>query len=341
MTESPSPLTMLLLRHTKRRDFITILGGAAAAWPLAAGAQQPALPVVGYLRSGLRGASPQLEPAFRQGLGSMGFDEGRNVAIDYRYAEGQYDRLPALAADLVRRQVAVIYAADNAAAVTAKVATTMIPVVFRIGGDPIQLGLITSLSRPGGNLTGVSFLTTTTTAIRLQMLHEAVPNAAVMGLLVNPTNPNAEPDTQEAQEAARKLGIDLAVVRASTAQAIDAAVATLIERRAQALVIDGDSFFTDRRQQLASLTTRHALPAIFATRDLPDAGVLMSYGASNVDAERLGGVYVGRVLKGDKPADLPVQQSVKVELIINMITAKVMGITVPLALLTRADEVIE
>jgi putative ABC transport system substrate-binding protein len=325
----------------KSREFITLLGGAATTWPLGARAQQPAIPVVGYLRSSARASLPQREIAFREGLASKGFVEGRNVVIDYRYAEHQSDRLPALASELVRRQVDVIYAGENAAVLAAKAATKMIPIVFRIGGDPIQLGLVTSLNRPAGNMTGVSFLSTVTGAIRLQMLHEAVPNPADMGLLVNPTNPNAVPDTQEAQEAARKLGIDLHVARASTAQAIDAAFATLVERRAQALVIDGDSFFTDRRQQLASLTTRHALPAIFATRDFPDAGGLMSYGASNVDADRQGGIYVGRVLDGEKPADLPVQQSVKVELIINLITAKTLGMTLPLALLGRADEVIE
>jgi putative ABC transport system substrate-binding protein len=324
----------------RRRDFIKGIAGSATL-PLAARAQQQAMPVVGYLRSSKRASLPQREIAFREGLASKGLVEGRNVAIDYQYAENQNDRLPALASELVRRQVDVIYAGENAAVLAAKAATKLIPIVFRIGGDPIQLGLVTSLNRPSGNITGVSFLSTVTGTARLQMLHEAVPNAVVVGLLVNPTNPNAEPDTREAQEAARKLGIDLHVVRASSAQAIDAAFATLVERRAQALVIDGDSFFTDRRQQLASLTTRHELPSIFATRDFPDAGGLMSYGASNVDADRLGGIYVGRILSGEKLADLPVQQSVKVELIINLITAKVLGMTLPVTLLGRADEVIE
>ena len=222
-----------------------------------------------------------------------------------------------------------------------KSATTTIPVVFRIGGDPIQLGLVTSLSRPDGNMTGVSFLSTATGAIRLQMMREAVPNAAVMGLLVNPANPNAELDTQEAQNAARKLGLELHVVGASNAQEIDTAFATLVQQRAHALVIDADPLFSNRRQQLTALTTHHTIPAIYATREFPDAGGLMSYGASNVDADRLGGIYVGRLLKGEKPADLPVQQAVKVELIINLITAKVLGITLPPTLLARADEVIE
>jgi ABC-type uncharacterized transport system substrate-binding protein len=324
----------------RRREFITLLGGAAA-WPMAARAQQLGMPVVGFLDIGSRAIRAKNEAAFRQGLGTMGFVEGRNVAIDYRSAENQVDRVSELAADLVRRQVTVIYAGQNRSAVAAKAATTTIPIVFRIGADPIQLGLVTSLNRPGGNMTGVSFLSTTTTAIRLQMLHEAVPNVAVMGLLVNPTNPNAEPNTEEAQEAARKLGLELHVVSASNAHEIDMAFATLLKQRAQALIIDGDTLFGNRSQQLATLTTRHAMPAIFASRNLVDAGLLMSYGASNVEADSLGGIYVGRILKGDKPADLPVQQSVKVELILNLITAKALGITFPLTLLGRADEVIE
>jgi putative ABC transport system substrate-binding protein len=326
---------------TRRRDFLTLLGGATAAWPLAARAQQPALPVVGYLRDGSRAAIPQFEAAFRRGLASMGFEEGRNVAIDYRYDEGASDRLAALAADLIRRQVAVIYAGNNAAAVAVKAATTTIPVVFRVGGDPVELGLVTSLSRPGGNLTGATFLGTATVAIRLQMLHEVVPGAAVVGLLVNPANPYSEANTREALEAARELGLKLQVVRARSDQDIDAAFATLVQQRAQALAIEGDPLFTGRRQQLAALMTRHVMPAIYTTRDFPDAGGLMSYGASAAEADRLGGIYVGRVLKGDKPADLPVQQSVKVELILNLIAAKVLGITFPLTLLGRADEVIE
>jgi putative ABC transport system substrate-binding protein len=326
--------------HMNRRDLITLLGGAAA-WPLAARAQPTLLPVVGYLRSGSRASVTRLEAAFRQGLASMGFEEGRNVAIDYRYLESAPDRLSAFAADLVRRQVAVIYAGDNAVAVAVKATTTTIPVVFRVGGDPVQLGLVTSLSRPGGNLTGATFLATATVAIMLQMLHEVAPHAAVVGLLVNPANPYTEPNIQEALKAATELGVALHVARAGSDQEIDAAFATLVQQRAQALAIEGDPFFTARRQQLVALMTRHALPAIYATRDFADAGGLMSYGASNSEADRLGGVYVGRVLKGDKPADLPVQQSVKVELIINLIAAKVLGVTFPLTLLGRADEVIE
>jgi putative ABC transport system substrate-binding protein len=325
---------------TTRRTFITLLG-SAAAWPLVARAQQPAMPLVGYVRSGSRASSAHLEAAFRQGLRSMGFDEGRNVAIDYRYAENHNEALPSLIAELIRRQVALIYAADNQTAVTAKAATATIPTVFRIGGDPVQLGLVASLNQPGGNLTGVSFLSTATIAIRLQMLHEAVPNAAVMGLIVNPENPNAEPDTRAAQEGARKLGLDLDVVSARNAQEIDTAFASLTQRRVQALLIPGDTLFTNRRQQFAALAMRHAMPAAATTRDVAEAGVLMSYGASNVDGDRQAGIYVGRVLKGDKPADLPVEQSVKVELVINLITAKALGLDIPATLLARADEVIE
>jgi putative ABC transport system substrate-binding protein len=299
------------------------------------------MPVIGYLRSSTAAGAAKNLAAFRQGLGSMGYVEGRNVAIEYRYTDFQNDRLPVLAADLARQQMALIYAADNAAALAAKAATTTIPIVFRIGTDPVSLGLVASLSQPGGNITGVSFLTTTTAAIRLQMLHEAVPKAAVVGALMNPANPNAEPNTREAQESARKLGLDLQVLHASSDQDIDAAFATLIQRRAGALVIDGGTFLNTRIVQLAILSARHAMPAIFPQRDFPDAGGLMSYGASNIDADRLGGVYAGRILKGDKPADLPVQEAVKVELIINLKTARVLGITFPLPLLGRADEVIE
>jgi putative tryptophan/tyrosine transport system substrate-binding protein len=323
----------------KRREFITLLGGAAATWPLAARAQQPAMPLVGYVRSGARTASAHLEAAFRQGLHSTGFEEGRNVAIDYRYAENQYDQLPSLIAELIRRQVALIYAADNPTAMAAKAASPTMPIVFRIGGDPVELGLVASLNRPGGSVTGVSFLSTATTALRLQMLHEAVPNAAVLGLIVNPGN--VAPDTRDAQEAARKLSLELHVAKAASVPEIDSAIASLVQRHVQALVIGGDALFTNRRQQFAALAMRHGLPATAPTRDFADAGVLMSYGASNVDGDRQGGIYVGRVLKGDKPADLPVLQSVKVELIINLIAAKALGVELPPTLLARADEVIE
>jgi putative ABC transport system substrate-binding protein len=324
----------------RRRQFITLLGGTAA-WPIAARAQQAGLPVVAYFRGGSQVSDPLRLEAFRSGLANMGFEEGRNVFIDYRFAEGHYDRLQAMAADLVRRKVTVIYAADAAAALAAKAATTALPVVFRIGRDPVQLGLVPSLSRPGGNLTGVSFLSTATQQIRVQMLHEAVPNAHVFAFLVNPASPDVGVSTDETKAATRKLGIELHVLGASSSQGIDAAFATLVERRVQALIIGGDPFFTSRRQQLAALTARHAIPAVYPSRDLADAGLLMSYGASIAEASRLVGIYVGRVLKGDQPANLPVQQSTKVELIINLIIAKALGLTVPLTLLGRADEVIE
>ena len=325
----------------KRREFIALLGGSAAAWPRAARAQQPAVPVVGYLN----GESPDPVAdnlrALRQGLKDLDYVERQNVEFEYRWAENQYDRLPALAADLVRRQVSVIVASGNAAAMAAKAASSTIPIVFSIGGDPVKLGLVASLDRPGGNVTGVSFLSTTTAATRLQMLHEAVPKAAVIGALMNPSNPNAEPNTRETQEAARMLGLQLHVLNAGTDREIDAAFATLAQRHVGALVIDGDPFFSDRIEQLAALTLRHAIPAISTIRDFAGVGGLMTYDGSNAEANRLAGDYAGRILNGDKPADLPVQQSTKVELVINLKTAKALGLAFPLTLLDRADEVIE
>jgi putative tryptophan/tyrosine transport system substrate-binding protein len=326
----------------ERRQFLTLLGGGAAAvWPVGARAQQATVPVIGYLRSGSRTFFAANEAAFRHGLAGVGFVESRNVTIDYQYADGQYERLPILAADLLHRQVPVIYAADNASATAAKAASPTVPVIFRIGGDPVQLGLVTSLNRPNGNMTGVSFVQTTTSAIRVQMLHETVPNAGVMGLLVNSANPSADNEVREAQEAARKLRLEFPVLKASTAQEINQAFATLRQARAQALLVLGDPFFFSRRQQFVALTLRQGIPTIFTNREWVDAGGLMSYGASSVDADRLGGAYVGRILKGEKPADLPVQQAVKVELILNLIIAKALGITFPVTLLGRADEVIE
>jgi len=297
--------------------------------------------MIGYLRSGSRAFYAANEAAFRQGLASMGFVESRNITIDYQHADGQYERLPVLAADLLHQQVAVIYAADNASATAVKAASPTVPVIFRIGGDPVELGLVTSLNRPNGNITGVSFVQTTTSAIRVQMLHETVPNAGIMGLLVNPANPSADKEVKEAQEAAHKLGLDFPVLKASTAEEIDEAFAALRQARAQALLVLGDPFFASRRQQFAALSLRQGIPTIYGNREWVDAGGLMSYGASSVDADRLGGGYVARILKGEKPADLPVQQAVKTELILNLIIAKALGITFPLTLLGRADEVIE
>jgi putative tryptophan/tyrosine transport system substrate-binding protein len=326
----------------RRRDFITLLGGAAAAWPLAASAQQLAMPVIGFLDSGSAEFYPDRVAAFRRGLKEVGYVEGENVAIDFRWAQGQYDRLPAQAAELVRRQAAVIFAATIQAALPAKAATSTIPIVFAIGSDPVKYGLVASFNRPGGNMTGTSWLGGFTLAAkRLELLHEAAPGAAVMGALVNPTNPGAEGEVRELTEAARALGLRLHILNASTAREVDAAFATLVQQQVAAVLVTADNFLFGRRDQLVVLTARHALPAISVWREFAAAGGLMSYGASQSEAYRQAAVYVGRILKGEKPADLPVQQAVRVELVINLNTARALGLTVPLPLLGRADEVIE
>jgi putative ABC transport system substrate-binding protein len=322
----------------QRRDFLGVLGGAAM-WPLAARAQQPAMPVIGYLSAELFEASGLA--AFSKGLSETGYVEGQNVTIESRWAEGQADRLPALAADLVRRRVGVIAALANIAAVAAKAATTTIPIVFTIGGDPVKIGLVGSLNRPSGNITGVSFLSSAVMAKMLEVLRGAVPNTSVIAALVNPDNPQSEADTRDAQDAARTLGIQLHILSARTEGDINTAFETLVQRNAGGLLIEGDPFLFSRMKQLVVLTARHAIPAIYQSRDFPDAGGLMSYGASRTEALRLAGVYAGRILKGEKPADLPVQQSTKIELIINLKTAKALGITVPPSLLVSADELIE
>ena len=326
----------------KRREFITLLGGAAAAWPLAARAQQPAMPVIGFLSSVLPDRDAGRLRAFRQGLAETGYVEGRNVAIEYRWAEEQNDRLPALAADLVRRQVAVIATAgDVLGAVAAKAATTTIPIVFTTGRDPVEIGLVPSLNRPGGNLTGVATLGAELEPKRVELLHEAIPAATIVGALVNPASRNAEFLSRDLRAAARILGLELHVLNAVTEGDFDSVFADLVRLRAGGLVIATDALFISRSEQVAALALRHAVPAIFQFHAFAAAGGLMSYGGSLADLYHRSGVYTGRVLNGEKPADLPVQQSTKAELIINLKTAKALGITFPLPLLGRADEVIE
>jgi putative ABC transport system substrate-binding protein len=323
----------------KRRQFITLLAGAAAVSPLATRAQQSAMPVIGFLNSSADLAARYVR-AFHQGLSETGFVEGKNVAIEYRWADGQNDRLPALAADLVRRQVTVI-AATGPAVLPAKAATNAIPIVFQGGFDPVELGLVASLNRPGGNLTGVTTLGSELGPKRLELLHELIPTASNIALLLNPIGPNAESDSKTMPAAARTLGLQLQVLNASTERELDIVFATLVERRAGALVIGGDAFFANRLEQLAALALRHAVPTIYQFPEFAAAGGLMSYGSSPTDTFRLVGVYTGRILKGERPADLPIQQATKIELIINLKTAKTLGITVPQLLLGRADEIIE
>jgi putative ABC transport system substrate-binding protein len=316
--------------------------GGAAAWPVTARAQQPAMPVIGWLDSGWADLQAGLVRAFRQGLGETGYVEGRNVAIEYRWAEGQYDRLPALAADLVRRHVTVIATSGGTPpALAAKAATTTIPIVFRLGTDPVQAGLVASLNRPGSNLTGASVLNVAVVPKRMELLHELVPTATVMAVLINSTNSNAETQLKDAQAAARTLGLQLHVLYASTEREFDAVFAALIQQRAGGLVIAADPFFSGRLEQLAALTLRHVVPAIHQLREFPAAGGLMSYGAPTIDSSRLAGAYAGRILKGEKPADLPVIQPTKFELVINLKTAKALGLTVPASMQQLADEVIE
>ena len=324
----------------KRREFITLLGGSAVAWPLAARAQQAAMPVIGFLNGGSSWEYAQMADAFRKGLGEIGYIEGRNVWIEYRWAEGRYERLPALAADLVRRQVSVI-ASNTPASPIAKAATTSIPIVFLTSADPVAAGLVASLNRPGGNLTGVAVLNVEVGPKRLELLHEAVPAASVVALLINPTHPTAEAQSRDMQAAARSLGLQLHALHASTERDFDTAFARLVQLRAGALIIGADAFFINQSEQLAALALRHAVPAIATYREFVAAGGMMSYGGDLADSFRIMGVYSGRILKGEKAADLPVQQETKFALIINLKTAKALGLTVPLSLLGRADEVIE
>jgi putative ABC transport system substrate-binding protein len=322
-----------------RRVLIAALGGAAV-WPLAARAQQPPMPLVGFLNSASADGYAMTARAFRQGLKDTGFVEEQNVAIEYRWAEGQYNRLPALAADLVHRRVDVI-AANGVAMLPASAATTTIPIVFTTSFDPVQLGLVASLSRPGGNVTGVTSLNVEVGPKRLELLHELAPAVNIVGLLVNPNNPNAQTLSRDLPAVASKLGLQLHVLHASAEQDFDRVFAELVHRRAGGLVIGSDALLSSHSEQLAALAFRHALPAIYQYPEFTAAGGLMSYGSSITELYQTAGVYAGRILKGEKPADLPVQQSTKVELIINLKTAKALGLTVPLPLLGRADEVIE
>jgi putative tryptophan/tyrosine transport system substrate-binding protein len=323
----------------KRREFVLLLAGAMMAAP-SLRAQQKAVPVIGFLSSTSAEAYASRVAAFRQGLNDVGYVEGRDVAIEYRWAEGSYNRLPAMAIDLVRRQVTVIVAITTPAAIAAKAATATIPIIFEMGTDPVEVGLVASLNRPGGNLTGVSLLNVELAPKRLELLHELVP-APIIGLLVNPDNRNADIISGEVQAAARTLGLELHVLRANTERDLDTVLASLTERGAGGLVIGSDPFFNTRSQQLAGLLLRHAVPAIYQYREFAAAGGLMSYGGNIADPFRQTGAYTGRVLRGEKPAELPVVQSTKIELIVNLNTAKALGLTVPPSILARADEVIE
>ena len=325
----------------KRRQFITLLGGSAA-WPLAARAQQATVPVIGFLGPGSALSDAYRVTAFRQGLSEVGLVEGQNVKIEFRWAAGHYDRLPGMAVDLVQRQVTVIAASSTPAALAAKAATAVIPIVFETASDPVRLGIVASLSRPGANITGVTQASEEVAPKRLELLHELLPKAGVLALLVNPTAPElAEPQAREVLSAAQTLGVELHVLNASTEQDFDRVFAKLTELRAGGLVIGGDAFFTSYAKQLAALMAQHGVPAIYQWREFAAAGGLMSYGSNITDTHRLVGIYAGRILKGDKPANLPVQQATKVEMYINLKTARALGITIPLPLSGRADEVFE
>jgi ABC-type uncharacterized transport system substrate-binding protein len=324
----------------RRRKFITLIG-AAAAWPLAARSQQAALPMIGFLNGGSPAEYAPMVAAFREGLKELGYVEGQNVAIEFRWAEGKYERLSALGTDLVRRQVAAIAATSTPAAQAAKALTATVPIVFTTGADPVQLGLVASLNQPGGNVTGVSFLVNELTKKQFEVLHQILPKAALIGFLVNPAVAYARSQTTEAQDAARALGRQLFVVTARTESEIDAAFAALVKKLAGGVITISDPFLNSRRDQIVALAARHSLPALYPVRDYVAAGGLMSYGTSIIGAYRQVGVYTGRILKGEKPADLPVMRPTKLELVINLKTAKTLDLTIPPALIALADEVIE
>jgi putative tryptophan/tyrosine transport system substrate-binding protein len=328
--------------QSTRREFITLLGGAAVTWPIAARAQQPAVPVIGYLSPTSFTMLSERLRGLHQGLKEAGYVVGENVTIEYRWSEGQYDRLPAMAAELVRKQVSVIVAGANAATFAAKAATTTIPIVFLLAEDPVQLGLVASLARPGGNATGINFVSGELTAKRMAFLHELVPAAARVAVLVNPADATATETTlRELETAVRTIGLKIQVFRASTSGEIHAAFPAMVRERSEAIFLSSDPFFSSRRVQLATLAARHAIPLVSQAREIVEVGGLMSYGANIVDGFRQQGLYVGRILKGANPADLPVMQSSKFELVINAETARILGLTVPPTLLASADEVIE
>jgi putative tryptophan/tyrosine transport system substrate-binding protein len=325
-----------------RRDFLTLLGSAAAAWPVATLAQQSAVPVIGFVDGGSPDARARFAAAFRKGLNETGYDEGQNVLVEYHWLNGQYDRLPSLMADLVRRRLAVIATLNSAVSLAAKAATTTIPIVFGVGDDPVKLGLVTSLARPGGNATGINFFTQEVTAKRLELLRELVPKAARIAVLVNPANaPTAEATLRDIPEAARALGLQIQVLKASTSREIEATFATLGREQADALFVSGDAFFASRAVQFATLAMRHVLPTIYSNRQYPEVGGLMSYGTDVVSRFRQAGVMTGQILKGAKPADLPVIQSTKFEFVINLQTARALGLEVPNSIQLLADELIE
>jgi putative tryptophan/tyrosine transport system substrate-binding protein len=330
------------LGQLRRREVITLIGGAAAAWPLAAWAQQQAVPLIGLLSSRSAVESADHVGAFREGLSQAGYVEGQNVTIDYRWADGRYDQLPILASELAARRVTAIAAVGgNVSGLAAKAATGTIPIVFIVGDDPVSLGLVSSLNRPGGNATGMSVFTTELGAKRLEILRELAPNASTIGLLINPNYQGSSRESEEVQTAAKGIGKKIVVLNASNEREIDAAFAAIAQQHVEALLVSADALFVSRRDQLVALAARHSVPAIYDLRDFVAAGGLMSYGTSFLDAYRQVGTYIGRILKGEKPSDLPVQRAVKIDLVINLRTAKALGLTFPITLLGRADEVIE